>query len=126
MAEIAFTSTITANRVPDFRELLDEMKRDKTGLIERARDVGYYRERMFLQPRSDGDSQLIVFLEFDHTKSAQELIDDVVAYENDFTKWWNPRYIEFLGGPPSIAETVFAWDDDRSGGVTDQVDREER
>lgn len=112
MAEIAFTSTIPASRVPDFRELLDEMKRDKSGLIERARHVGYYRERMFLQPHPDGHSQLIVFLEFEDTKSAQQLINDVVAYENDFTKWWNPRYIEFLGGPPSIAETVFAWDDD--------------
>ncbi|WP_237571770.1 hypothetical protein [Mycolicibacterium lacusdiani] len=41
------------------------MEKDVFGLAERARAVGYYRERMLLQPRPDGDAQLIVFLEFD-------------------------------------------------------------
>ena len=112
MAVTAFTVTIPSDRIDGFRELLAEVKKDVTGLAERARAVGYYRERMLLQPRPDGDAQLIVFLEFDDTISAQDLIGAVVAYESEFTKWWNPRYYEFIGSPPLIAETVFSWDDD--------------
>lgn len=112
MAETAFTVRVPADRISGFRELLAEVDKDVSGLAERAREVGYYRERMWLQPRPDGDAQLIVMLEFDDVLSAQELIGAVVAYESEFTTWWNPRYYEVIGSPPLIAEAVFSWDDE--------------
>ena len=108
----AFTVTVPADRIDEFRQLVAELNKDVSGLAERARAAGYHRERMWLQPKADGDAQLIVYLEFDDGKSEQEVMAAVMAYENEFTRWWNPRFVSFLTGLSGKGETLFAWDDD--------------
>lgn len=111
MASMAFTVTIPAERVQEFRDLLAELRKDPAGLEERARAVGYHRERMWLQPAADGSAQLITYLELDDGLDPADFQTRLQSYESEFTRWWNPRYSSFLGGHPQPGETLFAWDD---------------
>jgi hypothetical protein len=113
MNDFAFTVTIPEDRVAEFRQLLAEVAKDTSGLAERARTLGYHHERMMLQPRPDGGAQLIVYLELDEGVEPADLLHGLMTYESAFTRWWNPRYMSFLGGPPALSETVFAWNSDR-------------
>jgi hypothetical protein len=63
MATFAFTVTIPEQRIQEFRDLLAELRNDNSGLVERARALGYHSERMLLQPNPDGSAQLIACLE---------------------------------------------------------------
>jgi hypothetical protein len=113
----AFTVTVPADRIDELRQLLAELNKDVSGLAERARAVGYHRERMWLQYNADGDGQLIVYLEFDdhqREQDVQDVLARIATYENEFTRWWNPRYNSFLSDTPTETETLFAWDDEQS------------
>lgn len=114
MATFAFTVTIPEQRIPEFRELLAELRNDHSGLVERARALGYHRERMLLQPNPDGSARLITCLELDEGVDLADFQKGLATYESDWTRWWNPRYQSFLGGRPVLAETLFAWDDDKN------------
>lgn len=50
----AWTVPIPQERVQEFRDLLADLNKDLSGLAERAREVGYHRERMWLQTNQDG------------------------------------------------------------------------
>ncbi|GLU47108.1 hypothetical protein [Nocardiopsis ansamitocini] len=66
MTSTAWTFPIPQNRVQEFRDLFTALNRDHlSGLDTRAREVGYHRERMWLQPNDDGGAEFIVYLEFD-------------------------------------------------------------
>jgi hypothetical protein len=112
MPSAAFTVPIPADRVQELRDLLAELRKDASGLVDRARAVGYHRERMWLQAHPDGSASLITYLEFDEGEDPGEVAARVRAYESDFTAWWNPRYQSFLGTGPRRSETLFSWDDD--------------
>lgn len=114
MGSMAFTVTIPAERIQEFRDLMTRLKEDPSGLAERARAVGYHRERMWLQPNPDGSAQLITYLETDNGVDPAELGARLRAYESDFTRWWSPRYVSLLGGHPPASETMFAWDHEES------------
>lgn len=111
MTSTAFTTKVPADRVDELRRLLAELNEDVSGLVERARAVGYHRERMWLQTNADGDAQLIVYLELNDEKSSREVMAGISAYENEFTRWWGPRFRAFLPGSAGTCETLFAWDD---------------
>lgn len=113
MTSTAFTTRVPADRVDELRRLLAKLNEDVSGLAERARAVGYHRERMWLQTNADGDgdAQLIVYLELDDEKSSQDVMAGVSTYENEFTRWWSPRFRAFLPASPTTCETLFAWDD---------------
>ena len=110
MTSQAFTVTIARERVQELRDLLAELNKDPSGLIERARVVGYHRERMWLQPNADGSAQFIVYLELDEGVDPAMLLARLRAYESDFTRWWSQRYMSFLPYPPPRGETLFSWD----------------
>ncbi len=110
MTSQAFTVSIPAERVPDLRDLLAKLNADPSGLIERAKAVGYHRERMWLQPNADGSAQFIVYLELDEGVDSAMLLTRLRAYESDFTRWWSQRYMSFLGYPPPTSEIMFSWD----------------
>lgn len=111
MTSTAFTAKVPADRVDELRRLLAELNEDVSGLAERARAVGYHRERMWLQSNADGDAQLIVYVELDDEKPLQDVMAAVATYESDFTRKWNPRFASFLTASPMNSETLFAWDD---------------
>lgn len=111
MTSTAWTVPIPQERVQEFRDLLADLNMDLSGLAERAREVGYHRERMWLQPNQDGSAQLIVYLELDDGVTQAELMARLRSYESEFTRWWNPRF-ESFGLPASTGETLLAWGDD--------------
>lgn len=111
MASRAFTVRIPQDRVQEFRDLLDELDKDTSGLVERARVLGYHRERMWLELNDDHSAQLITYLELDEGVDPTAFADRLQAYESDFTRWFNPRYFSFLGRPPTPSEMLFAWDE---------------
>lgn len=111
MTSQAFTVTISGERVQDLRELIAELNKDPSGLIERARVVGYHRERMWLQPNADGSAQFIVYLELDEGVDPDTLLARLRAYESDFTRWFNDRYMSFLPWTPPRGEMLFSWDE---------------
>lgn len=113
MASLAFTVTIPPERVQEFRDLLEELAKDISGLEERARAIGYHRERMWLQPGADGSAQLITYLELDEGVDPSDFQARLQAYDSEFTRWWNPRYGSFLGGHPQPSATLFSWDDSK-------------
>jgi hypothetical protein len=106
MASTAFTATIPSDRIDESRQLLSELNKDVSGLAERARVLGYHRERMWLRPTAGGNAELIVYLEFKDDVSLQSWVPKVAAYENDFTRWWNPRFGSFLETRPASSEGV--------------------
>lgn len=113
MASIGFTVHIPNERVPELRDLLAEVnKPDRiAGLARRARHAGYHRERMFLQPSEEG-AFLVVFLELNDGVDPQQFQQRLVSYQDDFTAWWNPRFMSFFDGPTPAAELAVAWDDE--------------
>jgi hypothetical protein len=56
MTSTAWTFNIARQRVQEFRDLLDDLNKDLSGLDKRAKDVGYHRERMWLQANGDGSA----------------------------------------------------------------------
>ena len=48
---------VPADRIDEFRQLLDELNHDVSGLAEGAHPVGYQRERMLLRYNADGDAR---------------------------------------------------------------------
>ena len=117
MTSTAFAVNIPQERIRELRDLLSDLNRDLSGLAERARDVGYHRERMWLQPNPDGSGLLIVYLEFDGDFTAQDVLSRVAVYESEFTRWWNPRFNSLINLPERRAsapsETLMTWDDER-------------
>lgn len=111
MPSAAWTTVIRQDRVQEFRDLIADLNADLSGLAERARDVGYHRERMWLQPNEDGSAQLIIYLEYDEGVTQDELFSRLQAYDSEFTRWWTPRFRQF-GVPTATGETVVSWDDD--------------
>lgn len=111
MTSLAFTVTIPQDRVQDFRDLLVELHDHTAGLIARAKVLGYHRERMWLQPNDDRSAQLITYLELDEGVDQTEFTTRQLAYESDFTRWFNARYFSFLGRSPAPSELLFAWDE---------------
>ncbi|MCA1192616.1 MULTISPECIES: hypothetical protein [unclassified Saccharopolyspora] len=110
MTSTAWTLPIRAERVPEFRNLLDELHaRHLPGLDARAREVGYVRERMWLQPNADGSAEFIVYLEFDEGVDVPTFAERLRTYESEFTRWWTPRF-ESFGLPPAFGEPVLSWD----------------
>jgi hypothetical protein len=117
MTSTAWTFPIPAARVEEFRSLLTELnEKHLDGLGDRALEVGYHQERMWLQPNRDGGAELIVSLEFDEGIDLVTFSDRLLAYESDFTRWWTPRFASF-GMPPAFGEPLLAWD-----AATDDVD----
>jgi hypothetical protein len=109
MTSTAWTLPIPQERVQEFRDLLAELNKDLSGLDERARDVGYHRERMWLQPNVGGSAEFIVYLEFDEGVNLGVFSERLLAYESGFTRWWRPRF-ESFGFPKSFGEPLLAWD----------------
>jgi hypothetical protein len=109
MTSTAWTFTIPRERVQDFRDLLADLYKDLSGLAERARDVGYHRERMWLQPHQDGSAEFIVYLEFDEGVDLATFTERLLAYDSEFTRWWRPRF-ESFGLPKSFGEPLLTWD----------------
>ncbi|AOS64527.1 hypothetical protein [Actinoalloteichus hymeniacidonis] len=109
MTSTAWTFTIPKERVQDFRGLLADLNKDLSGLAERARDVGYHRERMWLQPNRDESAEFIVYLEFDEGVDLATLTERLLAYDSEFTRWWRPRF-ESFGFPKSFGEPLLTWD----------------
>ncbi|MFI7225160.1 hypothetical protein ACIBO5_18250 [Nonomuraea angiospora] len=111
MTSAAWTLVIPAQRVQEFRDLLADLNRDLSGLADRARHAGYHRERMWLQPNSDGSAQLIVHLELDDGVDLPTLAQRLLTYESDFTRWWSPRFSSF-GFSATVGELLLSWDAD--------------
>ncbi|MGW8529806.1 MULTISPECIES: hypothetical protein [Nocardiopsidaceae] len=110
MTSTAWTFTIPRSRVQEFRDLLADLNRDHLpGLDTRAREVGYLRERMWLQPGEDGGAEFIVYLEFDEGVDLADFSERLLAYESEFTRWWTPRFASF-GIPTSFGEPLLSWD----------------
>lgn len=110
MTSTAWTFPIPGSRVQEFRDLLTALNRDHlSGLDTRARDVGYHRERMWLQPNDDGSAEFIVYLEFDEGVDSATFSERLLAYESEFTRWWTPRFASF-GLPRSFGEPLLSWD----------------
>ncbi|MEU6710503.1 hypothetical protein ABZ897_03395 [Nonomuraea sp. NPDC046802] len=109
MTSTAWTFTIPQERVQDFRDLLADLNKDLSGLAERARDVGYHRERMWLQPNQDESAEFIVYLEFDEGVDLTTFTERLLAYDSEFTRWWRPRF-ESFGLPKSFGEPLLTWD----------------
>jgi hypothetical protein len=116
VASTGFAVNIPQDRIQELHDLLSDLNKDLSGLAERARDVGYHRERMWLQRNPDGSGQLIVYLEFNEGVDPQDSFKQIGVYESEFTRWWNPRFNSLIGlseNPPSpVAETLMAWDDE--------------
>ncbi|WP_010219525.1 hypothetical protein [Sphingomonas sp. PAMC 26621] len=108
-ASTAWVLPIAEAQIGEFRNLLADLNEDLTGLADRAYDVGYHRERMWLQPNDDGSALLIVYLEFDEGVSFAEFADKLKTYESVFTRWWTPRFERF-GYPKSVGEQLLSWD----------------
>jgi hypothetical protein len=113
MTSTAWTFPIPRERVREFRDLMTDLNQDLSGLAERAGDVGYHRERMWLQPDQDGSVEFIVYLEFDEGVDVATFAERLLAYESEFTRWWTPRF-ESFGLPKSFGEPLLSWD---AGGV---------
>jgi hypothetical protein len=110
MTSTAWTFSIPADRVEEFRNLLTELnEKHLEGLGTRARVVGYHQERMWLQPNQDGSAEFIVSLEFDEGIDLATFTERLLAYESDFTLWWTPRF-ESFGMPPAFGEPLLSWD----------------
>jgi len=110
MTSTAWTFPIPADRVQEFRDLLEELNTEHmAGLDTRARAVGYNRERMWLQPTTDGSAEFIVYLEFDEDIDVPTFAERLLAYESEFTRWWTPRF-ESFGLPPAFGEPLLSWD----------------
>ncbi|MBR8742631.1 hypothetical protein [Nocardiopsis sp. MG754419] len=110
MTSTAWTLPIPEDRVQELRDLLAALDRDHLpGLDARAREVGYHRERMWLQPHEDGGAELIVYLEFDEGVDLSTFAERLLAYESAFTRWWTPRFGSF-GLPREFGEPLLAWD----------------
>lgn len=109
MTSTAWTFPIPQKRVQEFRDLLAELNNDLSGLDSRARNVGYHRERMWLQPSEDGSAEFIVYLEFDEGVDLASFSERLLAYDSRFTRWWRPRF-ESFGRPKSFGEPLLAWD----------------
>ena len=90
-------------------QTLADLNEDLSGLADRAYDVGYHRERMWLQPNDDGSALLIVYLELDEGVSFAEFAEKLKSYEFEFTQWWTPRFDHF-GYPKSVGEQLLSWD----------------
>lgn len=88
---------------------MSDLHQDLSGLAERAKDVGYHRERIWLQPNDDGSAEFIVYLEFDECTDVVTFAERLLAYESEFTRWWTPRF-ESFGLPKSFGEPVLSWD----------------
>ena len=106
---VRFLSKETAQKM---RQHVADMKRSHlAGLEERARTVGYFKETMHLQPHGDGELYT-VYLE--HVGG--NLQKRLHAFPGtDFTRWWNPRYRELLGGRLRLdssggVETLLKWE----------------
>ncbi|MFG2586625.1 hypothetical protein [Streptomyces sp. NPDC048438] len=110
MTSTAWTVPIPQERVQEFRDLLADLNKNLSGLAERAREAGYHRERMWLQPNQDGSARLIVHLELNDGVTPAELVARLRSYDSEFTRWWNPRF-ESFGFPASPGETLLAWSD---------------
>ncbi|MFD6096702.1 hypothetical protein ACFVWN_02245 [Nocardiopsis flavescens] len=110
MTSTAWTFSIPENRVREFEDLLADLNRDHIpGLAARAREVGYHRERIWLQPNDDGSAELIVYLEFDEGVGVADFSERLLAYESEFTRWWTPRFGSF-GLPRSVGDPLLSWD----------------
>ncbi|WP_435109858.1 hypothetical protein [Nocardiopsis synnemataformans] len=110
MTSTAWTFPIPENRVQEFRDLLTALDRDHLpGLDTRAREGGYHRERMWLQPNDDGGAEFIVYLELDESVDLATFSERLLAYESEFTRWWTPRFASF-GLPRSFGEPLLSWD----------------
>ncbi|RST19870.1 hypothetical protein EF908_30820 [Streptomyces sp. WAC04770] len=105
----AWTFPIPAGRVQEFRDLLTDLNKDLSGLDARAREVGYHRERMWLQYNEDGSAEFIVYLEFDEGVDVATFSERLLAYESEFTRWWTPRF-ESFGLPKTFGEPLLSWD----------------
>jgi hypothetical protein len=99
---------IAKAQIGQFRKLLAYLYKNLSGLADRAYDVGYRRERMWLQPNDDGSALLIVYLQFDEGVSFAELAEKLKSCESEFTRWWTPRFERF-GYPKSVGEQLLSW-----------------
>jgi hypothetical protein len=108
MTSTAWTFTIPRNRVQEFRDLLADLNRDRLpGLDARAREVGYHRERMWLQPEEDGSAEFIAHLGFDEGVDLAAFSERLLAYESEFTRWWTPCFASF-GIPTSFSAPLLS------------------
>lgn len=114
MASLAFTVTIPQDRIEELRALFVDLHHDTSGLVDRAKAVGYHREHMWLQLNDDRSGQLITYLELDPGVDPADFAANLMAYESPFTQWFNPRYFSFLGRPPTPSEPLFGWDDEQA------------
>lgn len=109
MTSTAWTLNIARQRIQEFRDLLDDLNKDLSGLDKRAKDVGYHRERMWLQANDDGSAEFIVYLEFDEGVDLATFAERLLAYDSEFTRWWTPRF-ESFGLPTTFGEPLLSWD----------------
>lgn len=116
----SYAIPLTTGQAESMRSLAAELRAEHLeGLADRAREVGYGRESMHLQTMPDGAVLLLVHLEYDGDDHAA-VQDRLQKFpENDFTRWFNPRFVAYTQPPegrrpralPTIEE-LFSWRDD--------------
>lgn len=108
---------ITADQADSMRQLATELREKyMDGLAQRAIAVGYNAESMHLQTMDDGSTWLLVHLAFQGDDAAAVHARLANYPENDFTRWFNPRFLSYTS-PPSgprsgvlpPVEELFSW-----------------
>ena len=111
---------LTNEQAESMRSLAVELRAEHMdGLADRARKVGYRQESMHLQTLPDGGALLLVHLQYDgdDEDAVHERLKNFP--ENDFTRWFNPRFLGATQPPEGPrrsvlprSEELFSWQDD--------------
>ncbi len=110
MSQISFTTDLTADQVQAARELFVQVTASPSGLIERARKVGYDEERIWIQPRPDGSAVLIVNIHLPTGVQWGTVAQRLSVYDSEWARWFNPQLAPFFhGNVPMGTEPVFSW-----------------
>ena len=116
MSQISFTTDLAGDQVQTARNLFAQVTASPSGLIDRARSVGYDEERIWIQPRPDGSAVLIVNIHMPAGVQWGTVAQRLAEYDSEWVRWFNPQLALLFGdNVPMATAPVFSWTDRDAG-----------